>query len=89
MKRTFFLVAVLIGAALAARSLLQGRRLAQIPATMMEHCLQAMPEDAPPKAAMSSLRHVQEQNEQVLALLREQKELLQDRFRTHEPVRVE
>ncbi|MFQ6019518.1 MAG: hypothetical protein ACE5KW_02055 [Dehalococcoidia bacterium] len=33
----------------------------------MEH----MPEEAPPKAMMSGLRRIQEQNEQLLALLRE------------------
>ena len=49
---------------------------------MMNHCMrmmERMPEDAPPKVMTSGIRHLQEQNEELLALLREQNELLRER----------
>ena len=49
---------------------------------MVDQCMQMMermPEDAPPKVMTSGIRHLQEQNEELLALLREQNELLRER----------
>ena len=49
---------------------------------MMPQCMQMMermPEDAQPKVMTSGIRHLQEQNEELLALLREQNELLRER----------
>jgi hypothetical protein len=43
---------------------------------MMERMMQAMPEDSPPKLITSILPRLQEQNDQVLTLLKEQNELL-------------
>ena len=74
MKKLLVRVAILLGVAYAVRGLLSGERrewLAQLPATMMERCMEMMPEDSPPMVMMSSLRRLQEQNEELLALLRE------------------
>jgi hypothetical protein len=43
---------------------------------MMKRMMAAMPEDSPPKLIMSVLPHLKEQNEQILALLEEQRDLL-------------
>ena len=88
MKKLLFRLAILAGIVYAVRTLLEdeGRRerLGQLPATVMERGMEMMPEDSPPKVIMSSLRRLQEQSDQLLALLREQKELLRDRLRTQE-----
>ncbi len=83
MKRLLFRVAILLGVAYAIRGLLSGERrerLARLPAAMMEQCMEMMPEDSPPMVMMSSLRRLQEQNEELLALQREQNELLRERL---------
>jgi len=43
---------------------------------MMKRMMDAMPEDSPPKLVMSILPRLQEQNDQVLVMLKEQNELL-------------
>jgi len=43
---------------------------------MMNRMMDAMPEDSPPKLVMSILPRLQEQNDQILALLKEQTNLL-------------
>lgn len=43
---------------------------------MMKRMMQAMPEDSPPKLVKSILPRLQEQNDQILALLTEQNEIL-------------
>ncbi len=43
---------------------------------MMKRMMAAMPEDSPPKLIMSILPRLKEQNEQILALLEEQSDLL-------------
>ncbi len=43
---------------------------------MMEKCMDAMPEDSPPKVMTSGIRRMQEQNDELVALLREQNKLL-------------
>ncbi len=80
MKKLLLLSAILIGGVYAVRGLLSGGRLARLPATMMEQCMEMMPEDSPPMVMMSSLRRLQEQNEELLALQREQNELLRERL---------
>lgn len=83
MKKLLVLVVIMLGGAYAVRSLLtdeRRERLARLPATMMEQCMQMMPEDSPPMVMMSSLRRIQEQNEELLALQREQNELLRERL---------
>ncbi len=88
MKKLLFRLAILVGIAYAIRTLLEDegkrKRLGQLPATMMERCMEMMPEDSPPKVIMSGVSQIQEQNEQTLALLREQNELLRERLRAQE-----
>lgn len=72
---------LLVGGAtlLAGRQLLGGGRgpdFAAMRRRMMERMMQAMPEDSPPKLITSILPRLQEQNDQILALLTEQNELL-------------
>ena len=58
MKRILLLTAVVIGVVYAVRSLLGGDRreqIAHLPMTMMERCMEMMPDDAPPKALMSGV----------------------------------
>lgn len=43
---------------------------------MMKKMMASMPEDSPPKLVMSILPHLQAQNEEILALLKEQNDLL-------------
>ena len=83
MKKLLFLIAITLGTAAAVRRLLPSERrtqlresLAQMPATMMERCMESMPEDSPPKVMMSAMRRFEEQNDELLALLREQNKLL-------------
>ncbi len=47
----------------------------------MEHMMESLPEGAPPKLVMSVLPRVQAQNEEIIALLREQNELLRKQLR--------
>ena len=46
------------------------------------HMMESLPEGAPPKLIMSVLPKLQAQNEQIIAMLREQNELLQEQLRT-------
>ncbi len=46
----------------------------------MSSMIESMPEDSPPKVIMSGIRRMQEQNEEIVALLREQNELLGERL---------
>ena len=46
----------------------------------MERMMASLPEDSPPKLVMSVLPRVREQNEQIIALLREQNELLREQL---------
>ncbi len=82
MKRLLLLTAIVFGAVYVARRLLTAERregLSRLPAEMMERCMEHMPEDSPPKVMTSGVRRLQEQNEEILALLREQNELLRAR----------
>ncbi len=74
MKKKLIMVAFLVIFVSAVRSLLKEERrdqLARLPATMMERGMAMMPEDSPPMVMMSGLRRMQEQNDELLALLRE------------------
>ena len=42
----------------------------------MKHMIASLPEDAPPKLVMSILPRLREQNDQIIAMLQEQNELL-------------
>lgn len=49
-----------------------------------EHMVASLPEEAPPKLIMSVLPKLQAQNDQILAMLREQNELLRERQHAYE-----
>ena len=60
---------------------LRGRLTARVRHGMterMKKMMASLPEDAPPKLIMSVLPKLQAQNEQIIAMLREQKELLRE-----------
>jgi hypothetical protein len=87
MKGLFALGAVALGAAVAYRYVPRqsrgrlgdavGRRVMQ----RMERMMASLPEGAPPKLVMTVLPRLQEQNEQIIAMLREQNELLRKQLR--------
>ncbi len=83
MKKLLFLTATAFGTAVLVRRLVPAERraqlredLVQMPATMMEKCMDAMPEDSPPKVMTSGIRRMQEQNDELVALFREQNKLM-------------
>ena len=90
MKKLVCLTAFFAGGAIAARRLLspeRRERISQLPTTMrgramerMARMMEEMPEDFPPKFFMSAMRRLQEQNEELLALMREQNALLRERL---------
>ena len=90
MKRVLLLMAILFGGVFVARRLLtaEGReRLSQRRERMMERMrermssmIESLPEDSPPRVVVSGIRRMQEQNEELLALLREQNDLLRERL---------
>ena len=53
-----------------------GFDLGKLRRRMMERMMRSMPEDSPPKLIMSVLPRLREQNDQILALLKEQNDLL-------------
>jgi hypothetical protein len=59
-------------------------RLSQMPATMIDRCMEDMPEESPPKVMMAGLRRMQEQNDEIIALLHQQKDLLGQRLPVHQ-----
>lgn len=81
--KLLFLMAIVLGSAVAVRRLVPAERraqfresLIQMPATMMERCMEALPEDSPPRVMTSGIRRMQEQNDELVVLLREQNKLL-------------
>jgi hypothetical protein len=51
-------------------------------ASHMEKMMASFPEDAPPRLVKSVLPRLRAQNDQIIAMLQEQKELLRERKRT-------
>jgi hypothetical protein len=83
MKDLLFVIAVALGTVIAVRRLVPAERrtqlrerLAQMPATMMERCMESLPEDSPPKVVTSAMRRFEEQNDELLRLIREQNKFL-------------
>lgn len=83
MKKLLFLTAVAVGTAVAVRRLVPAERraelrdtLVEVPATMMERCMEIMPDDSPPKVMVSTMRRFEEQNDELVGLIREQNKLL-------------
>lgn len=87
MKTVVALGMVALGGAIAFRYLprasrgalgeVVGRRILK----RMEHMMASLPEGAPPKLVMSVLPRLQAQNDQIIAMLREQNELLRKQLR--------
>jgi hypothetical protein len=81
MKRFPVVLALISGAVLAGCHLRpEGRRplidFAAARRRMMERMMKSMPENSPPKLVMAILPRLQEQSDQILALLKEQNKLL-------------
>jgi len=88
MKTLIALVVATVGSVIAFRCLpresrdrltsLAGQRMLK----GMEHMMASLPEGAPPKLVMSILPKLKAQNDQIIAMLREQNELLREQQRT-------
>ena len=83
MRKLLLMVAIGIGAVALLRRVLPAEQrahlqenLSRVPGAMMEHCMEMMPEDSPPKVMMSSMRRIEEQNDELARLLRAQNKLL-------------
>jgi hypothetical protein len=74
-QRKLLAVGAVIGGVIAARWLLPAKGRGG----MMERMMERMPPDSPPKLVMSILPRLREQNDEIVALLREQNELLRRR----------
>ena len=68
--------ALFVGHQLLAQSTPQRAGFVAMRRKMMKRMMDAMPEDFPPKLVMSILPRLQEQNDQILAMLKEQTDLL-------------
>ena len=71
-QRTLLAAGAVIGGVVAARRFLASGGRGRI----MERMIDRMPPDSPPKLVMSILPRLQQQNDEIIALLREQSELL-------------
>jgi hypothetical protein len=84
MKKVFVLGVAAVGGVIAYRFLprkLHDRLTSVVKRRMSEHMQQMMagfPEGSPPKLVMSILPNLQAQNDQIIAMLREQNELLRE-----------
>jgi len=83
MRKLVALGAVVVGGVIAARWLLSSeepgpdrRPRATLRQRMMARMIERMPPDSPPKLVISILPRLREQNDEIIALLREQGELL-------------
>ena len=90
MKRLIALGVATVGGVIAFRYLprnWRGRLSSIVKHRMSEHMEQMManlPEGSPPKLVMSVLPKLQAQNDQIIAILQEQNELLREQQRTPE-----
>jgi hypothetical protein len=75
-QRTLLSAGAVIGGGVAARRFLASGGRGRI----MERMIDRMPLDSPPKLVMSILPRLREQNDEIVALLREQNELLRRRW---------
>lgn len=84
MKKPIALALATVGGVIAFRYLsrrLRSRVTAGVRHRMaqgMEHMMASLPEGAPPKLVVSILPKLQAQNDQIIAMLREQNELLRE-----------
>ena len=88
MKKLVVIGTAVVGGVIALRALPRvprhrltaavSRRMLQ----RMEHLMASLPEGSPPKLIMSILPRLRDQNDQIIAMLREQNELLRAYRRT-------
>ena len=83
MRRLVPIAAAIVGGVITARWLLASRGHGQgcqpegtMMRRMMQRMMDHMPPDSPPKLIMSILPELRKQNHEIIALLREQNELL-------------
>jgi hypothetical protein len=83
MRRQLALAAVVVGGMIAARRLVPSGRGGPdrrpgptIRQRLMARMIEGLPPDSPPKLVMSILPRLRQQNDEIIALLREQNELL-------------
>ena len=83
MRKLLFMVAIGIGIVALLRRVLPAEQrahlqenLSSVPGAMMERCMEMMPEDSPPRAMMSTMRRIEEQNDKLATLIRTQNKLL-------------
>ncbi len=83
MRRLFAIGAAVIGGVIVARWFrpAEGRGLDRLPRAtikqrIMARMMEGLPADSPPKLVMSILPRLRQQNDEIIALLREQNELL-------------
>jgi hypothetical protein len=75
-QRRLLAVGAIIGGVIALRRRLPSAGRGRI----MERMMERMPPDSPPRLVMSILPRLREQNDEIVALLREQNELLRRRW---------
>lgn len=87
MKRLLVVSGILVGGAVASRILSEKQRqptsrfatkLRQRLKSHMLRMMEEMPEDSPPRLVMSTLPRLAQQNDQILALLKEQNALMRE-----------
>jgi hypothetical protein len=82
MRRVLALGAIVVGGMIAARRLRpleergSDRRTATMRQRLMARMLAGLPPESPPKLVMSILPRLREQNDEIIALLREQNQML-------------
>lgn len=86
MRRPIALGAAVAGGVIAVRALSPGSRRRLTAAVSrrirqrMEQMMANLPDDAPPKLVMAVLPRLREQNDQIIAMLREQNALLREQL---------
>ena len=75
-QRKLLAIGAAIGGVIVAQRLLRSKGRGRI----MERMMARMPPDSPPKPVMSILPRLREQNDEIVALLREQNELLRRKW---------
>lgn len=87
MKKLLLVSGILVGGAVASRILSEKQRepMTRFAAKMrdrlkshMRRMMEEMPEDSPPRLVMSTLPRLADQNDEILALLREQNSLMRE-----------
>jgi hypothetical protein len=88
MKRLLALGAIVVGGVIAFRSLPRVPRRRLVAAVnrrmlrRMEHMMASLPENSPPKLIMSVLPRLRDQNDDIIAMLRDQNQFLREHLRT-------